>query len=143
MRALLNALGVTVWGSIAIVLAVALAMFGYRASLNYKDMHSIGAPSPAAVVPVIHPFGQGDSLESAPAARSIAPVAPTRPAPPSPAPDPDTALTTYSTRTQLYRAVESQDYAHAAEYGQDLYGSGNATAEDLALIGFRRDSGDG
>jgi len=32
MRALLNSLGVTIWSSIAIVLAVGLALVGYRHS---------------------------------------------------------------------------------------------------------------
>jgi hypothetical protein len=36
MRALLNSLGLTLWGSIAIVLAVGLAMVGYRASLKVR-----------------------------------------------------------------------------------------------------------
>jgi hypothetical protein len=37
MRALLNSLGLTLWGAIAITLAAALAMVGYRVSLNYRD----------------------------------------------------------------------------------------------------------
>jgi tetratricopeptide (TPR) repeat protein len=37
MRALLNSLGLTLWSSIAIVLAVGLAMVGYRVSLSLKD----------------------------------------------------------------------------------------------------------
>ena len=37
MRALLNSLGLTLWSSIAIVLAVGLVLIGYRVSLNTKD----------------------------------------------------------------------------------------------------------
>jgi tetratricopeptide (TPR) repeat protein len=37
MRALLNSLGLTIWSSIAIVLAVGLALVGYRVSVNMKD----------------------------------------------------------------------------------------------------------
>jgi tetratricopeptide (TPR) repeat protein len=51
MRALLNALGLTLWGLIAITLAVALATFGYRASLSYREWRGRGflsSPSAAA-----------------------------------------------------------------------------------------------
>ncbi len=37
MRALLNSLGMTLWSSIAIVLAVGLALVGYRVSLSMRD----------------------------------------------------------------------------------------------------------
>ena len=37
MRALLNSLGLTLWSSIAIILAVGLAMVGYRLSLTIGD----------------------------------------------------------------------------------------------------------
>jgi tetratricopeptide (TPR) repeat protein len=37
MRALLNSLGLTLWSSIAIVLAVGLVLVGYRVSLSMKD----------------------------------------------------------------------------------------------------------
>jgi hypothetical protein len=36
MRALLNSLGLTLWSSIAIVLAAALALVGYRVPLSMK-----------------------------------------------------------------------------------------------------------
>src|SRR5580704_3948500 len=51
MRALLNSLGLTLWSSIAIVLAVGLAMVGYRVSLSMKDSPgTIGRPA-AGVAP--------------------------------------------------------------------------------------------
>ena len=37
MRALLNSLGLTLWSSIAIVLAVGLALVGYRVTLSMRD----------------------------------------------------------------------------------------------------------
>jgi tetratricopeptide (TPR) repeat protein len=65
MRALLNSLGLTLWSSIAIVLAVGLAMVGYRVSLSMKDSPpTIGhpaasvAPAPPSPFPSVQPsFG--------------------------------------------------------------------------------------
>jgi tetratricopeptide (TPR) repeat protein len=55
MRALLNSLGLTLWSSIAIVLAVGLAMVGYRVSLSMKDSPpTMGHP--AANVALAPPF---------------------------------------------------------------------------------------
>jgi tetratricopeptide (TPR) repeat protein len=66
MRALLNSLGLTLWSSIAIVLAVGLAMVGYRVSLSMKDSPpTIGhpaasvAPAPPFPFPSVQPsFGR-------------------------------------------------------------------------------------
>jgi tetratricopeptide (TPR) repeat protein len=65
MRALLNSLGLTLWSSIAIVLAVGLAMVGYRISLSMKDSppttgHPAAsvAPAPPFAFPSVEPsFG--------------------------------------------------------------------------------------
>jgi hypothetical protein len=57
MRALLNSLGLTLWSSIAIVLAVGLALVGYRVSLTIGN-------SPAAMS---SPPTLGDGVEAAPA----------------------------------------------------------------------------
>jgi hypothetical protein len=48
MRALLNSLGLTLWSSIAIVLAVGLAMVGYRASLSIRNSPAMMSSPPAA-----------------------------------------------------------------------------------------------
>jgi len=37
MRAMLNAMGATLWGVIAITLAAAVVVVGYRASLSYRS----------------------------------------------------------------------------------------------------------
>jgi tetratricopeptide (TPR) repeat protein len=50
MRALLNSLGLTLWGSIAIVLAVGLAVVGYRVSLSMKGSPPTVSHSAAGVV---------------------------------------------------------------------------------------------
>ena len=59
MRALLNSLGLTIWSSIAIVLAVGLALVGYRVSVSMKDSPQTAAlavgfvsPPPALLLPV-------------------------------------------------------------------------------------------
>jgi tetratricopeptide (TPR) repeat protein len=65
MRALLNSLGLTLWSSIAIVLAVGLAMVGYRVSLSMKDSAPTAgypavsvAPAPPFPFPSVQPsFG--------------------------------------------------------------------------------------
>src|ERR1700691_5546923 len=57
MRALLNSLGLTLWSSIAIVLAVGLALVGYRVSLTIGN-------SPAAMS---SPPTLGNGVEAAPA----------------------------------------------------------------------------
>jgi hypothetical protein len=125
IRALLNALGATLWGSIAIVLAVALATFGYRASLYYRDSHAVDVRTSAAAALSINPL-------TAPAA---APPALTAPEATARAPIPRIALTSGAARTRFYRAAQDQHYAEAAQYGQELYDTGTATADDLALIG--------
>src|ERR1700678_2425419 len=51
MRALLNSLGLTLWSSIAIVLAVGLAMVGYRVSLSMKDSPPTMGNAAAGVAP--------------------------------------------------------------------------------------------
>ena len=61
MRALLNSLGLTLWSSIAIVLAVGLAMVGYRVSLSMKICPDDGAsshqvaPAPLFAFPSVEP----------------------------------------------------------------------------------------
>src|SRR5580693_9301732 len=65
MRALLNSLGLTLWSAIAIVLAVGLAMVGYRVSLSMKDLPATTghpamsvAPAPSFPFPSVEPsFG--------------------------------------------------------------------------------------
>jgi tetratricopeptide (TPR) repeat protein len=59
MRALLNSLGLTIWSSIAIVLAVGLALVGYRVSMNLKEAPqtaalavSVASPPPASLLSV-------------------------------------------------------------------------------------------
>ena len=57
MRALLNSLGLTLWSSIAIVLAVGLALVGYRVSLSMKDSPpTIGHPAVSVVPAPPSPF---------------------------------------------------------------------------------------
>src|ERR1700679_4250972 len=50
MRALLNSLGLTLWSSIAIVLAVGLVVVGYRVSLGMKGSPPTVSHSAASVV---------------------------------------------------------------------------------------------
>jgi tetratricopeptide (TPR) repeat protein len=59
MRALLNSLGLTIWSSIAIVLAVGLALVGYRVSMSMRDSPQtaalavgVASPAPALLLPV-------------------------------------------------------------------------------------------
>jgi tetratricopeptide (TPR) repeat protein len=57
MRALLNSLGLTLWTSIAIILAVGLAMVGYRVSLSMKDSPPTTGHPAAGVAPApLFPF---------------------------------------------------------------------------------------
>jgi hypothetical protein len=71
MRALLNSLGLTLWSSIAIVLAVGLALVGYRVSLGIRSLPPMMSSQPTAgagaqVAPAI-PYGStGRSSNSAP-----------------------------------------------------------------------------
>src|ERR1700683_1397147 len=71
MRALLNALGLTLWGLIAITLAVALATFGYRASLSYRESRGIGFSS----LPATAARGTATATATATAAIPITPTA--------------------------------------------------------------------
>jgi hypothetical protein len=70
MRALLNSLGLTLWSSIAIVLAVGLALVGYRVSLGIRNLPPMMSFPPTAgagvqAAPAI-PYGSaGRSSKSA------------------------------------------------------------------------------
>ncbi len=61
MRALLNSLGLTIWSSIAIVLAVGLALVGYRVSMSLKESPQTAAlgtsvaPAPSALLLSVSP----------------------------------------------------------------------------------------
>ena len=72
MRALLNSLGLTLWSSIAIVLAVGLALVGYRVSLGIRNLPPMTSSQQTAgggaqVAPAI-PYGSTGRLSnSAPA----------------------------------------------------------------------------
>jgi tetratricopeptide (TPR) repeat protein len=72
MRALLNSLGLTLWSSIAIVLAVGLAMVGYRVSLSIRNSPALmsSPPTAAARVQSAPAISYGSA---APAAKSAAP----------------------------------------------------------------------
>ena len=59
MRALLNSLGLTIWSSIAIVLAVGVALVGYRVTMSMKDSPQtaalavgVASPPPAPLLPL-------------------------------------------------------------------------------------------
>jgi hypothetical protein len=74
MRALLNSLGLTLWSSIAIVLAAGLALVGYRVSLIIRDSPvAIRSPTAHAGVQVAPAISHGSaprpSTSAAPPAR--------------------------------------------------------------------------
>ncbi len=119
MRALLNALGLTIWGAIAISLAVALATFGYRASVSYKDSRTVD------VRPV---------LPAATDLNTLPQEADTH-LPAEPIPIRTASQSAEATRTRLRRAADDQHYAEAEHYGQQLFDMGGATVDDLVLIG--------
>jgi hypothetical protein len=129
MRALLNALGITIWGSIAISLAVALATFGYRASVSYRDSRTADLrPALPATTDINTLAERADS--HLPAAASLAPSRSAEPRPTRVA-----AQSADITRTRFHRAADDQHYAEAEQYGQQLFDMGGATVDDLALIG--------
>jgi hypothetical protein len=129
MRALLNALGITIWGSIAISLAVALATFGYRASVSYRDTRTADVRPALPATTDINTLAQrADSR--LPVATSLAPTRDAEPRPTRVA-----AQSADITRTHFHRAADDQHYAEAEQYGQQLFDMGDATVDDLALIG--------
>jgi tetratricopeptide (TPR) repeat protein len=71
MRALLNSLGLTLWSSIAIVLAVGLALVGYRVSLIIRNSPALTSSAPTAAGRVQAPAMSYGS--AAPASKSVAP----------------------------------------------------------------------
>ncbi len=125
MRALLNAMGVTLWGVIAITLAVALAMIGYRSAFNHKvtsamDLRTaipVGADIPRAAPSAIE-------SRAPPSASSLR--------------FPRAAPGAASARDQFHRAAANSQYAAVEQYGQQLFEDGQATPEDMALIGHFR-----
>jgi hypothetical protein len=126
LRALLNALGVTLWGLIAITLAVCLATLGYRASLQYRDSRVIGHASPRAdpgkAAAVSVPVGTQAALQTANEPVSGA--------------NARTSSRAAGTIHDLFhRAVANQQYAEAVGYGEELYATGSATIDEFALMG--------
>jgi tetratricopeptide (TPR) repeat protein len=74
MRALLNSLGLTLWSSIAIVLAVGLAMVGYRVSLSIRNSPALMISPPTAPAPArVQAATAISDGSAAPASKSAAP----------------------------------------------------------------------
>jgi tetratricopeptide (TPR) repeat protein len=132
MRALLNALGLTLWGSIAITLAVALATFGYRASLSYREWRGTGIFSSPAASPATAPYAVDTPAAvgspGATAAAAISSAATIRP------------TTQSSSRQELSRVIgkemtAAQSELQAGEW-QDALNDLNAAEQKQGLTGF-------
>ncbi len=139
MRALLNVLGFSLWGLIAITLSVALGALGYRASLQYRDSHLTGVRAPdRAVAPKDAAAGTSATSISPVGASSASTSSGTSP-PPRPAPGQAgqraVRQTADTTRTLFHRAAADQRYAEAVGYGEELFEDGAATPNELELIG--------
>jgi hypothetical protein len=126
MRALLNALGLTLWGLIAITLAVALATIGYRASLSYRESRGTGIlslPTPATATMAT---ASATATASASASASTSAVS---------------AINRAAQKNQAINRVTAKEGITAAQEGSNNLGertldAGTATVE--GLIGVAR-----
>src|SRR5271154_5096640 len=128
MRALLNALGFTLWGLIAITLSVALGALGYRASLQYRDSHLAALHAPEQDVALKAAAGSTSAASTSAASTSAASTSAGTSPPPSRAPaqaaQGAVKQSADTTRTLFHRAFADQRYAEAVGYGEDLFENG-------------------
>src|SRR5579862_8837693 len=133
MRALLNTLGATVWGLIAIILAGALATLSYRL-VSTMSTNNVSGP-PASLPPAAEPAPTPNAQPAAPSPSPATPLAPRAQRFALPAIE--------SMRADFQRASADQQSDQVVQYGEQLFEAGGATASDLALIGhfvyLRRD----
>src|SRR5579859_2181106 len=133
MRALLNTLGATVWGLIAIILAGALATLSYRL-VSTISTNSVSGP-PASLPPAAEPAPTPNAQPAAPTPSLATPLAPRT--------QRSSLPTIESMRADFDRASADQQSDKVVQYGEQLFEAGGATADDLTLIGhfvyLRRD----
>jgi tetratricopeptide (TPR) repeat protein len=124
MRALLNSLGLTLWSSIAIVLAVGLAMVGYRVSLSIGNSPALlSSPSTAAARVQVAP-ARLSKYKEAEAGYEAALAA-----------GKYTADEAAKTTRLLFRvSAQNQQYAKAIEYGKQVSDSPSVTPDDLNIM---------
>jgi len=115
MKVLLNAMGLTLWGAVAITLALSMVVLGYRASLAHR---------PAGTQLTIHALNRSAAVGSGETERESQ-----RKVPGSPEIRRAGAI-----RALLRGATEHQQYADAVVYGKELFEAGGADAADLTLL---------
>jgi tetratricopeptide (TPR) repeat protein len=122
VRVLLNAMGLTLWGAVAITLALCMVVLGYRASLTYRNANvppsyaptRSAAPSTAAAS-----YSENMTERKDEGQRNVVSQA---------------AQTANAIRALFRSATENQRYAEAVVYGKELFETGSANADDLTLL---------
>lgn len=130
MGPLLKALGLTIWGLVALGLLALFAVVGYQAALKLRtpsapvadthgaDTHGMKEQFGGAVA-FTHP-GSGTVTQTIPDQKSS--VSASNP------------ITFDATRTRLRSAVDQHQYETAVDYGKQLFDSGGAGPDDLLII---------
>jgi hypothetical protein len=125
MSALLKAMGVTIWGLIGIALVFSLVVFGFRASLLYRDARIRETPATNSSAESDTSFGlRPENRRASPNENRGADAAGIY----------SSERAARATRTLLRQAAENQQYERALEYGNALSDSGSAEADDLVLM---------
>ena len=121
MGLLLKALGITIWGLIAVGLLAIFIFVGYQAALKVRshstsvaDTHKTNAQSDGSPA-----FAHSDSDTTPEPKKSVSASKP---------------ISSDATRMLFREAAEQHQYGSALEYGKQLFDSGSASPDDLLII---------
>lgn len=125
MGSLLKALGVTIWGTIAVGLLLTIVLLGYRAVVKYRDLSAATTDSRNLES---QPSGNGSVLRSGGADTDK----PTQSQETSASGN--TAIAIAAARTLIRTAADQHQYEVALSYGKQLVDNGSAGPDDLRII---------
>ncbi len=125
MGSILKALGLTIWGLIALGLLAVFMFVGFEAALRYRASAGSAADTSTANA---H-FGGALSAPSD-GTGQVKPLAPA----PHDGSSSSSSLMPDATRQLLQSAVENHEYETAIEYGRQLVDSGTAIPEDYLTV---------
>jgi tetratricopeptide (TPR) repeat protein len=122
---LLKALGLTIWGLVALGLLALFVVVGYQAAQKFRapsapvaDTHSTNDQFSGGVA-FTNP-GSGTVTQTTPDQKNSVPAS--------------SPITADATRTRLRSAVDQHQYEAAVDYGKQLFDSGGAGPDDLLII---------
>jgi tetratricopeptide (TPR) repeat protein len=122
---MLKALGLTIWGLIALGLLALFVVVGYQTALKLR---SLGIP--VADTSSKNDVSSGSVALTGPGSDTVKPTTPDQ----NKSGSTSNPITWDATRKLLRGAADQHQYAEAVEYGKQLYESGGAGPDDLLMI---------